>query len=176
MSEESTLHIRTAVPFDAELLSTLASETFWDTYNGAIDHGDIWSFIRLHFTPEKIREEIKTNSGVYLLAENAEQQSMGYAKLSTDYLPDALKGKKALEINKIYVATHSKARGIGKKIMDHIYDYAREHAFNCLWLAVWENNKSAIGFYTKMGYQKIADVPFEMGTETHNDFLVVKNL
>jgi diamine N-acetyltransferase len=176
MNQETTLHIRTAVPFDAELLANLASETFWETYNGAIDHGDIWSFIRVHFTPEKIREEIKINSGVYLIAENADKQPLGYAKLSTDFLPDKLKGKKALEINKIYVATRSKGQGIGKRLMQHIADYAQQHVFNCLWLAVWEHNKSAIAFYSKMGYQKIADVPFEMGSETHNDFLVVKNL
>jgi ribosomal protein S18 acetylase RimI-like enzyme len=176
MTSNLNFQIRQAVAFDAETLSTLASETFWDTYNGSIDHGDIWAFIRLHFTPEKIRNEINLNSGVYIIVENDEKEAVAYAKLSTDYLPRIIKGKKALEINKIYVAGKIKRSGIGKKLMNFIEDYAKRNAFNCLWLAVWEHNKSAINFYTKMEYIKIADVPFEMGSETHNDYLVVKNV
>src|SRR5688572_4224480 len=123
MTEAPTLHIRIAVPFDAEAIATLAAETFWDTYNGSIDHGDIWSFIRVNFTPEKIRQDINSNSGVYVIAEGDDKQAVGYAKISTDYLPPKLRGKRALEINKIYVATKSKGQGVGFKLMEFISDY-----------------------------------------------------
>lgn len=176
MNHQEAVYFRIAQPFDAEVLSTLAAETFWDTYNGLIDHGDIWSFIRMHFTPEKIRQDINTQSGVYIICEDAQKIPVAYARLSTDYQPPVLKGKKALEVNKIYVVARVKRKGVGNQLMNYITDYARRLDFTVLWLAVWEHNKAAIAFYTKMGYKKVAEVPFAMGSETHNDYLVAKTL
>lgn len=50
------------------------------------------------------------------------------------------------------VLPEHQGRGIGRTLMDHVEDRAREEGIHTVKLQVWDNNEGAIGFYRSMGY------------------------
>ena len=49
---------------------------------------------------------------------------------------------------------------------------AKDKGFDCLWLGVWENNKRAILFYEKWGFNKVGSHVFMLGKDAQNDFIM----
>lgn len=45
-----------------------------------------------------------------------------------------------------------------------------------LWLAVWEKNPRAIAFYEKNGFRAVGDQPFQVGSDTQRDIVMVRDI
>jgi putative acetyltransferase len=50
-------------------------------------------------------------------------------------------------------------RGIGKRLADGVINIARKHKIKRISLDVFETNKTAIRFYKKLGFRKVATLP-----------------
>jgi putative acetyltransferase len=53
------------------------------------------------------------------------------------------------EIDSVYVAPEAAGRGVGRVLMEHILDVAREHRLETVWL---DASSNAIPFYQRMGF------------------------
>ena len=59
------------------------------------------------------------------------------------------------EIDSVYVAPEMAGRGIGRAMMEHILDRAREHRIENVWL---DASKNAIPFYERLGFVTMEEV------------------
>jgi len=64
-----------------------------------------------------------------------------------------LAARKYIHINDISVAESHRGQGIGRFLMEKIRQWTQEQGISEIELQVWERNKSAIGFYERLGYQ-----------------------
>jgi ribosomal protein S18 acetylase RimI-like enzyme len=83
-----------------------------------------------------------------------------------------LRGKNPLKISRIYLLQKYIGKGYGKILMTRALREAKERNCDSVWLGVWANNYSAIGFYKKLGFREIGSHPFEFGNEMHNDLIM----
>ena len=61
-------------------------------------------------------------------------------------------------------------------MMQFCENFARRQGSYWLWLQVWQENARAITFYHKTGFEHFGFMPFYLGDEVHNDWVMRKKL
>ncbi len=167
------MHIRTATAADNYLLSELGARTYRDTFAADNTAEDMTLYLAGSFSPEKQAAELAQEGTVFLIAEEGDQP-VGYARLRQDPPPECIKGKKAIEIVRLYAVKEMIGRGIGAALMQASLDEAARLDCDIIWLDVWENNPRAIAFYQKWGFEKVGEQGFQMGNDLQHDWLMAR--
>ncbi len=174
------LTIRFATKNDAALIADLSRQTFYETFAPQNTKEDMDKFMNEQFTQEKLMAEVGAPDNIFLLAlEGTEPDNysvLGYARLRENNKPPELGDANTLEIARIYAATNSIGKGVGKLLMKKSLDIATELKKDTVWLGVWEHNQRAIDFYTKWGFEKFSTHVFMLGDDAQTDWLMKKSL
>jgi len=67
-------------------------------------------------------------------------------------------------------------KGIGQRLMAACFEYARNGAYDVMWLGVWEFNPRAQRFYEKNGFRIVGRHTFQLGSDPQTDLLMQKEL
>jgi ribosomal protein S18 acetylase RimI-like enzyme len=171
------LTTRRAAREDAELISRLSTETFWETYseNPNSDNDDIQAYMSEAYAVGLLEQELDHESIVFLLAEFG-GETAGYARLLIGSEADVVKGEDPLEISRIYLLKRFHSKGYGRTLLKACLDVARERRCDAVWLSVWKHNPNAIGFYEKMGFQTVGKIMFDLAGTLHEDHVMVKEI
>jgi len=168
------MELRYATIDDAKNLCHFASQTFYDTYAFYNSEQDMAAYMSEYLTLTKTEEDINNPHTTFLLALDNEALC-GYVKLVWRNRPDALAThEKQLEIARFYTDKLFIGKGVGSQIMEACIDFAIKGSANIIWLDVWQENKRAIQFYTKWGFEKVSDWTFVLGKDKQEDFIMVK--
>ena len=81
-----------------------------------------------------------------------------------------------MEIERIYLRGEYHGQGFGKALMQKSADLALKSGRDWLWLGVWEENKPAIEFYSRQGFEPFSQHDFYMGDNLQRDILMKKRL
>lgn len=171
----SALIIRQAVSTDAESLARFASQAFKDAYIGKMSEIDIDSYTAKSFDTRRIQEELHHPVKYFHLAFLG-SSLIGYTKLRSDRSRTELKGKKSIELERIYVSGQLYRQGIGGILFNNALAFSCALGFELLWLAVWQQNKRALDFYTKAGMEIFGTQSFTVGTIVNKDYVLKVNL
>jgi ribosomal protein S18 acetylase RimI-like enzyme len=170
------MELRYATIEDADKLCWFARQAFYDSYAWYNDEQDMAAYANEAFTIARTEEDINTPLTKLLLAWNNDELC-GFAKLTWGNRLDAPDTtEKQLEIARLYVAKQFIGKGVGKLLMEASIDYARQGSADCIWLEVWQENKRAIQFYTKWGFEIVSDWTFILGKDKQEDYIMVKQL
>ena len=168
---EKKVDIRLAVPEDAELVTELAQKTFRETYGPLNDPGELSMYMDRQLAGKVLEEEIRADGSVWYIA-CIDGVAVGFLKIRRDRDPGNLGGRKALELQRIYVLQEYQGFSIGKTLINTAKAYARAQGFRTIWLQVWQKNTKAIKFYQDAGFVVYETAGFLMGTEVQQDFLM----
>lgn len=112
---------------------------------------------------EVIENDVKNGSGYVIKDNNTciayvvinEEQSPEYSRISwsTDV-------NKVLVIHRLSVHPESQGKGIAKKLINFIEDFAVKYKYTCIRLDAYSGNKVALRLYEKMGYKSLGQVFF----------------
>jgi putative acetyltransferase len=140
-----------AKPEDAEKISKLRIETIKAFPQDNPAPGEM-DFIIKRNTPEIIKEKIKTRD-IFNMIEKGE--IIGNVELNGD------------KLNNLYVDKNNIKRGIGKKLLLFIEDYAKKKGVKKFY---FRSTPSAVPFYKKFGYKivKVERTKQEGIEMTHN--------
>lgn len=137
---------------DAETLSELSRQTFYDTFTGTCTEDDMQQFLDEYFNLEQVKKELADENDLYFFAET-DNKPVGYLRLKEDYssLPLMLQWK-AMELKRIYISKEYHGKGIAQALMEFTINYSIENNYEVIWLGVWEHNERAKKFYSKYGF------------------------
>src|SRR3954464_15219187 len=76
--------IRRATLADAEMLSAISKQTFYDTFTGTCTEEDMQMFLEHYFKLQQVQTELKNQKDLYFLAEAA-GELVGYLRFMEDY-------------------------------------------------------------------------------------------
>lgn len=164
--------VREATVADAELIADLSRETFYETFIADNSKEDMDKFMNEQFTKEALMAEVGAAGNIFLLALESDEV-LGYARLRDQNADDLTN---SIEIARIYAATKSIGKGVGKALMKQCIRAAKELNKQSIWLGVWEKNQRAIDFYTKFGFEKFGEHDFLLGNDLQRDWLMKKQL
>ncbi len=157
-------------PSEAELLSVLAKQTFYDTFVGTCTEEDMDSFLEEYFNVPQLKKELEdTDSFNYFAI--VDNRPAGYIRFKEDYDSlEYMKKWKALELKRLYVSKEFHGKGIAQLLMNTYLDYAIQHKYEAVWLGVWEFNFKAQKFYSKYGFEYSGfEHPFPVGNTPQTD-------
>ncbi len=168
----STLTIRRSIIDDVELLSTLGSTTFYDTFNGTCTKSDMKLVLDSFFNKEQVSKELQDeNDFFYLIFQ--QEKAIGYFRMKGNkILPfDDLKKFKAIELKRFYFLKEAQGTGAAKVLMQYATDLAKQLGYNKMYLSVWEYNIRAQEFYKKMGFTNTGfENDFPLGKTPQTDY------
>jgi ribosomal protein S18 acetylase RimI-like enzyme len=170
------MELRYATTTDAEKIGQFARQAFYDSYAWYNDEQDMSAYLSNNFTAAQIAADINDSQTVYLIV--LENNALcGYAKLAWRNRPDVtITGEKQLEIARFYAGKQFIGKGVGKLMMEASIAYAAQHNATVVWLDVWKENKHAIQFYTKWGFEIVSDWTFMLGNDLQEDYIMAKQL
>lgn len=148
------LTIRKILPEDVPVLAAMAKATFFDTFNGTCSDTDMQQFLVDHFAEHVLAKEVANPAYHYFFAE-ADGIPAGYLMFGEENysFPEVNKWK-AIELKRIYVLKEWHGKGVAQALMEYFLGYAAAHAYEAVWLGVWEHNLRAQKFYEKYGFEK----------------------
>ena len=171
------LTIRKATDQDAQILTEIARKSFYDTF---ADHPknapeDMKSYMDEAFTVEAISSELADKNSTYFVAE-IEKEMVGFAKLKGNSREEGISGENPIELCRLYALQEFIGKGIGKALMLHCFEFARENGHDVFWLGVWEYNYRAQEFYKKFGFEKCGEHIFQLGNDPQTDWLMQRSI
>ena len=156
---------------DAEALSALARDTFYETFAPSNDPGDMALHLQRAFGVPQQSAELSDPTIVTLIVEN-DGAPVGYAQVRAAPAPACVTGPDPTELWRFYVARGWHGRGIAQDLMLRVKEEAVGTGARTLWLGVWEKNPRARAFYLKCGFVDVGDHVFLFGTDRQTDLVM----
>jgi len=173
-----TITIRQATEADISLVAKIARQTFYDAFKeNNSSQENFEKYLAEAFSIQKMTTEYRADTTLFLLAENKNNEAVGYAKLRWDNRRDDLMpNTNYIEVERIYVLNNYWRMGIGKLMMEKVDDLAFERRYEHVCLSVYEENAAAIRFYEHLDFQNVGTVIFELGDVIERDILMMRNV
>ena len=163
--------VRNAEPRDALPLAALGMQVWLHTYatDGMSDTVARYAFGE--FTPEKFEALMASDTARVLVAELADHL-VAYAVVTFGNACPA-HTVSTTELTTLYVQAHFARRGIGARLLDHAAALAAARNGGGLWLTVNAQNRAAIAFYARHGYERVGTAYFDLGGARHENHVLV---
>jgi ribosomal protein S18 acetylase RimI-like enzyme len=171
----SAYEIRRAGAADTTVLCEFGARAFQDTFGAVNTAENMKRYMDDNFTVVKLHAELTDAASTFLTVYDRGILA-GYVKLRTGHEPDALKGQRTLEIERLYADRAYIGKGIGQALMNAAIHHARVASVDVVWLGVWEHNVKALHFYKKYGFETFGSHIFMLGTDAQTDLLMKKIL
>jgi ribosomal protein S18 acetylase RimI-like enzyme len=174
---ETNLKIRRGTVEDAKTLAPLAVKIFNDTFaaNPLNKPEDMQAYIADFMSVAAFEQELADKDSIFFIAES-DGEMIGYAKLKENSIEDSVSDTNPIELCRLYVAHEFHGAGIARKLMNECFAEARRKDFQTMWLGVWEFNFRAQRFYEKLGFSKVGEHVFQLGSDPQTDFVMEKKL
>jgi ribosomal protein S18 acetylase RimI-like enzyme len=162
------VNIRTGLSSDALLIGELANKIWWQAYPSIISEEQIRFMLKEMYNPALLISQINEYAPFYIA--ETDDQACGFISA----LPKE-KQDKIYRIEKIYLLKEIRGQGIGKKLINHVEEIARNRGFSILELNVNRNNP-ATKFYQKEGFKIVKEIDIPYHHFTLNDYVMQKRI
>ncbi len=160
---------------DAPLLTSLGITTFLEAFAADNRKEDMDKYIAEEMNIGKITEELNDKENLFFLAW-WNDVLVGYSNMRAIKIPEQLKGRKPIELERLYVLKEHHEKKIGAALLNTCLTHAITHKFDTIWLGVWEHNYRAVNFYKKWGFEFFGSHHFKLGDDIQTDQLMKKEL
>lgn len=153
-------------------LKKISEETFVEAFADQNTAENIKAYTNKAFNVDSLTAELDNSHSLFFFIKDEAEEVLGYLKLNEFDAQTDLKEQDGLEVERIYVYAKHHGKGIGKQLMEFAMQYAASKNKKYIWLGVWEHNEKAIGFYTKLGFERFDEHAFYLGDERQIDWLM----
>jgi len=154
---DESLSIRPGDLDDINTIGFLAQQIWPETYGDVHSEGQTQYMLNLFYSPAALRRQMLDDKHQFLIVEEGEEP-IGFAAWSGTEEPGVFK------LHKLYVLPGHQGKGLGRGMLQYIYEVIRPQGARTLRLNVNRWNK-ARQFYERMGFAVIReeDVPVGRG-------------
>ncbi len=152
---DETLLIRPADLDDINTIGFLAQQIWPDTYGDILSAEQLKYMLKLIYSPRALRRQMVNEQQQFLIMER-DEEPIGFASWSATPTPGVFK------LHKLYVLPGRQGKGLGRTLLQFIYDAIRPEGARRLRLNVNRNNK-AREFYERMGFTVIGEEDIDIG-------------
>lgn len=171
----NAITILPAGPQDLNVLQRISRETFYETFAASNTEADMQKYLEENLGAARLRAELQHADSLFFIAWEG-NAPIGYLKLNLTTAQTELQDEQALEIERIYVRASHQGKKLGQLLYDKAVEVAKQRHKTYVWLAVWEENHKAIGFYTRQGFVAFDKHIFRLGDDEQTDIMMKKEL
>jgi diamine N-acetyltransferase len=162
-----------AEPRDAAELAAFAERTFRETFGGFNTPENMDAFCARTYGEAMQRRELDDPLWHTVLV-RAEDELIGYLQVRRGSAPDCVTGPDPVELQRIYVDAGWHGQGVAQALIAEALDIARQVGGRTMHLGVWENNHRALAFYEKLGFRRVGEREFLLGTAVDRDYILAR--
>ena len=161
--------------WDAEALSDVAAATFPLAVPPGATPEDVEHFVNDVLSIDRFGDYLSDPRRTILKATKGDA-IVGYTMLvdevPADSVAKVLSIAPIVEISKMYVLPGEHGTGVSTALMLAAIEQARSADYRGVWLGVNQHNQRAQGFYAKNGFETVGTKTFQVGSQTHYDFVM----
>ncbi len=167
--------IRRGIPSDAAALAEFAARTFADAFAADNRPEDMEAHLaKAYGVPQQVQELADPN--ILSLLAFQDESLIAYAQVRRNVPPACVTQAQAVELQRFYVDRSAHGSGIAATLMSAVREAALDLGGRCLWLGVWERNRRAIAFYSKVGFTDVGSHDFYVGSDRQTDRVLVADV
>jgi ribosomal protein S18 acetylase RimI-like enzyme len=166
---------RAAEPADAQCLSALATQVFFETYATSGIRVALVREAESQFSVAAIVERLHRPEGRTTLAER-DGHLIAFAEIVLGATHRLVPQHDAAELTRLYVQSPFLRRGVGRRLLAHAEALASTEGASTLWLTAWVGNARALAFYASRGYKALGSTPYAFEGEVFENTLFAKAL
>ncbi len=152
---DDTLSIRLGDLDDINTIGFLAQQIWPATYQDILSPEQLEYMMNLFYSPGSLRKQMVEDKHLFLIVE-MEEEAIGFASWS-------LTGEEnVFKLHKIYVLPGKQGKGLGRALLQFIFEQIRPDGARTLRLNVNRHNK-ARQFYEKMGFTVVKEEDVAIG-------------
>ncbi len=156
-------------------LQQISVHTFYESFSSQNTEENMRQYVEDSFSLERLGDELlDTHSEFYFAILN--QEIIGYLKLNMGPSQTEIRDSSTIEIERIYVYKAHQGKQVGKHLLDHAIQLARDRNAKYVWLGVWEENHNAIQFYRRNGFVVFDKHLFRLGQDEQTDIMMKRIL
>lgn len=167
--------LRSAGIEDVDRLALVGAATFLETYAGRLDGAAIVAHCQKEHAAATYAHYLNDGGSAWLVEAKAGGAPIGYALLAKADLPGS-RPEGDLELKRIYSFARFHGSGLGRALMDAVVEHARWAGAARLLLGVNKENRRAIAFYRKQGFEPVAERRFQVGDAVYDDLVLGRPL
>ncbi|TDQ09422.1 GNAT family N-acetyltransferase [Pedobacter metabolipauper] len=161
--------IRKATEKDIEIIRNLADRTWHITYAEYLSAEQIAYMLDKMYNAGELLSQLQ--QGHHFLVAGNEQGDLGFAGFSCT---DA--DQQVYKLHKLYVLPAAHGKGVGKLLINEVFNLVKKHGAKSLQLNVNRNN-AAVDFYKRAGFEIKETVDLEIGNGFYmNDYVMEKSI
>jgi len=172
--------IREAKQEDASAIARLGAKVFSTTFGHSMPASDLEAYLAESYSPSAILADLaNSNKDTVLVCPSTNPNHvLGFATLIRRTIEPCIRHLEGttVELQRLYIEPDSHGRGLGRALVMHVETIARHEGFATMWLGVWEENVKAQQVYGRLGYEKVGDRDFVMGSCRQTDWIMLKSL
>lgn len=163
------IKVRTATPDDIALIHKLAHEAWPLAFKDILSAEQITYMLEMMYSSASLEQQFQ-NGHEYFLAKYGNDYA-GYSSCEKHY-----HDSQTTKIHKLYTSPSFQRLGIGRTLIEHIAEMAKENNDEKLSLNVNKKN-TAIAFYEKIGFTIILEETIAIGNGFFmDDYVMLKDL
>lgn len=160
-----------------EELRDIGIKSYLPHYTHLWKEGGVEWYMNRCFSDEVLQFELSDPNIEYYIT-NAEGQNIGILKLVLQKPLPGLDIENALYLEKIYFVKEWTGKGIGRELMQFVFNRAKELNCDCVWLMAMDTSEKPIAAYKRAGftinsYTRLGD-EFELMKEEFRGMVVMK--
>jgi ribosomal protein S18 acetylase RimI-like enzyme len=158
------------------VLAKVAAQSFWESHGHSASVKEIEEYVADKFSPEQLMKEKQEPGAIFRMAFWNDEPA-AYSKIM---LNRAMRNPQAVNIckmDRLYVLEKFLDHHIGRSLMDDSLKIAREHGQKGMWLNVWIDNKRAVRFYEREGFNRAGEEGFRISaTHSNPNYIMYRDL
>jgi ribosomal protein S18 acetylase RimI-like enzyme len=160
--------IKDASELDISLLRSLAEKIWWPTYRNIISDDQVNYMLENIYGEDNLREGMKNGEKFLLIRDK--NTPLGFVSFNTwKEKPSAWK------IHKLYVLPENHGSGYGRRLLNEVFDRARNAGITTIALNVNRHNP-ALAFYERLGFTILREEDIPIGEYWMNDYVMTIDL
>lgn len=167
--------IRQAGASDAQTLSALAVETFFQTFVEGFGipypPADRDAYVAEKLAAPVFAARIADPAFGVWLAEH-DGRPAGFAVAGPNGLPHAEAAAGDLELKQLYLTHAAQGLGLGGRLFQTTLDWMEARNPAAIWIGVWSGNLKAQRLYTALGFEKAGEYQFPVGSWRDDEFIL----
>jgi ribosomal protein S18 acetylase RimI-like enzyme len=156
-----------ATPGDAALLTDIGKKTFIESHGHSASAVDIDSYVSRKFTLETLQEELTAPGNIFHII-YYNNEPAGYSKIIFDSPYPSIKVEHITKLERIYLLQKFYDLKLGAKLLTFNTELSKASGQRGMWLYTWTENKRAVSFYKKAGFQIVGYADFKI-SENHSN-------
>ena len=159
------ISIRRANKEDYRTVIDIALVSVEESHRGSCSPQDLNEYLSKHYNTEAIKAELEDPHNIYHIIYNNEVAA-GFSKIILNAIHPNISAKNVTKLDRIYLLNEYFGLRLGRELLHFNLNLAKENGQAGMWLFTWVENRRAIRFYEKTGFNIIGSHKFYV-TETH---------